>query len=198
MSRLVYQCKKCGAIYWDEKEANECEALHAKVTDVKVDYDRCNIFPSKVNITFDDGSTEQYFRRKSQVIKMDETRIIIAGSRSFHDYDYLAKSVNEILKIENLTLQDNIRIISGTANGADHLGEMFAIRNRIKLIRFPANWDEYGKAAGVIRNRQMAEFASEDSIKGILIVFWDGESKGSKNMIDEAKKRNLKIYLRNI
>lgn len=65
MSRLVYQCKKCGAIYWDEKEANECEALHANVTDVKVDYDRCNIFPSKVNITFDDGSTEQYFRRKS-------------------------------------------------------------------------------------------------------------------------------------
>ena len=52
---------------------------------------------------------------------------------------------------------------------------------------FPADWDKYGKRAGYLRNVQMAEYADA------LLAFWDGESRGTKNMIDEALSRGLKV-----
>jgi hypothetical protein len=57
------------------------------------------------------------------------------------------------------------------------------------LKRFPADWDTHGRAAGVIRNKQMAEYGD------MLIAFWDGESKGTKNMIDTSKKLGLLVYV---
>lgn len=49
------------------------------------------------------------------------------------------------------------------------------------------------KKAGPIRNEEMAKYASETY--GILIAFWDGKSRGMKNMIDTAKKHGLEIYI---
>ena len=120
----------------------------------------------------------------------DEVRIIIAGSRNFCDYNLLATSVKEYLD----TLDNsNIVIISGTARGADQLGERFANEYGIQTKRFPANWNEYGKSAGPIRNRQMAEYAAEGH--GVLFAFWDGKSRGTKNMIDLAKRYKLELHV---
>ena len=58
------------------------------------------------------------------------------------------------------------------------------------LCQFLAQWDKYGRQAGPMRNRQMAENADA------LIAYWDGESRGSKNMIEEAKKRGLKVAVK--
>lgn len=122
----------------------------------------------------------------------DEVRIIIAGSRNFCDYNLLATSVKEYLDaLDN----SNIVIISGTARGADQLGERFANEYGIQTKRFPANWNEYGKSAGPIRNRQMAEYAAEG--RGILFAFWDGCSRGTYSMIDLAKKLGLEIHIIN-
>ena len=54
---------------------------------------------------------------------------------------------------------------------------------------FPANWDLYGKKAGYLRNIEMANYALEKN--GMLFAFWDGLSKGTKHMIDIAKKCSL-------
>ena len=54
-----------------------------------------------------------------------------------------------------------------------------------KCYRFPADWDKYGKAAGYKRNGEMARNADA------LIAFWDGKSRGTKHMIDLAKKYDL-------
>lgn len=62
--------------------------------------------------------------------------------------------------------------------GADLLGKKWAILNGVPIKNFPADWDKYGKAAGPIRNAQMAEYAD------YLIAFWDGKSRGTKNMIE--------------
>lgn len=51
-----------------------------------------------------------------------------------------------------------------------------------------------GKAAGPIRNAQMAKYASEGA-KGILVAFWDGKSKGTKNMIQEARNKDLIVKI---
>lgn len=111
-------------------------------------------------------------------------KVIIAGSRTFNDYDKLKEVCNIYLK----DLKD-IEIVSGTAKGADKLGERYANEYGYKVIQFPADWDKHGKSAGYKRNDQMAKYAD------MLIAFWDGESKGTKHMLDLAKSHNLKIIL---
>lgn len=109
------------------------------------------------------------------------TKIIIAGSRTFNDYELVRKTMSALFG--NIA-PSQMEIISGHCpSGADHLGEMFAERNGIRLVLFPADWEKYGKAAGPIRNKQMSEYVSSD---GYLIAFWDGKSRGTKNMIEEA------------
>lgn len=111
-------------------------------------------------------------------------KVIIAGGRNFNDYENLCHFCNKVL-----SNQTEIEIVSGTANGADKLGEKYANDNGYPIKRFPANWDKYGKSAGYKRNAQMAEYADG------LIAFWDGKSRGTKHMIDLAKRSGLKVRI---
>ena len=117
-------------------------------------------------------------------------RIIIAGSRNFADYDLLEQT---LLNYTGLIKHDCIEIISGCARGADKLGEEFANSLNYDIVRFPADWDLYGKSAGYRRNEEMAEYASHGN--GVLFAFWDGESKGTKNMIDLANRYKLDVHV---
>lgn len=109
-------------------------------------------------------------------------KTIIAGSREATSYISLIIAVFE----SNISIST---IISGGARGADKLGEIYAKRNNIPLEIFEANWDVYGKRAGMIRNRQMAENADA------LIALWDGKSKGTQNMIKTARELNLEVFV---
>jgi len=126
-------------------------------------------------------------------------RVIIAGSRDFNNFESLEFEVIRIfkkLKAEGyFTTRNDITIVSGTAKGADKLGEKFAEKYNLKLERFPANWDKFGKSAGYKRNQHMSTFAKEDN--GVLIAFWNGSSKGTKHMIDIANKDGLKVFVVN-
>lgn len=119
------------------------------------------------------------------------TRIIIAGSRKFNDYSKMLNKLDE-LGIHLLATMDDIEIVSGHASGADTLGEKFAKAYNYPLKIFPAEWDKYSKAAGPIRNEQMAKYAAEAD-RGILVAFPIGESRGTKNMIKLAKQYGLEI-----
>lgn len=112
-------------------------------------------------------------------------KVIIAGSRNFNDYPTLEKYCDKVLS----SVADDIEIVSGTAYGADKLGERYAKEKGYKLTQFPADWEQYGKSAGVIRNKQMAEYSDA------LIAFWDKESKGTANMIKLAQSLGLKIRI---
>ena len=124
-------------------------------------------------------------------------RVIIAGSRSFNDYEFLKTNCLNIfrqLKAEGYdTKRETLEIISGTANGADKMGERFAEEFNLKVVHFPADWNKYGKRAGYIRNEQMALYAKEDN--GVLIAFWNETSKGTKHMIDLANKHRLRVFV---
>lgn len=101
-------------------------------------------------------------------------KVIIAGSRKFNNYEQL-NSICSGLAISE--------VISGMAtSGADILGANWAIDNNIPLKRFPANWELYGRQAGHKRNAQMAKYGDS------LIAFWDGESRGTNNMINLMSK----------
>lgn len=114
-------------------------------------------------------------------------KVIIAGGRDFDDYGLLKHICDHMLQNH----KEDLIIVSGCARGADTLGEQYAKDNGYLIKPFKANWDKYGKAAGHIRNSQMAEYADA------LIAFWDGSSKGTKNMIDQAYKNTLKVHVEN-
>lgn len=112
-------------------------------------------------------------------------KVIIAGTRMFADYTLLCSSCDKLLSQKGLT--HDIIIVSGTARGADKLGERYAKERGYNVELFPADWENKGRAAGYIRNADMANNADA------LIAFWDGTSHGTAHMIDIARKKNLPV-----
>ena len=114
-------------------------------------------------------------------------KVIIAGTRDFADYVLLCSFADEAL-----AGMDDIEIVSGGARGADALGERYAREHGYALKVFPAEWKKWGRAAGPIRNGQMAGYADA------LIAFWDGRSAGTRDMIRKAEDRGLRVQVRMI
>lgn len=106
-------------------------------------------------------------------------RIIIAGSRSITEKDFQAAVAKSQL------LKSATTIISGTARGADQLGETWAKEREIPIERYPADWNRYGKRAGYLRNRQMGQVSD-----GCLCI-WDGISPGTKLMMNISRENGL-------
>ena len=110
--------------------------------------------------------------------------VIIAGSRDFNDYEMVCAKCAAFFARRTPT-----SIVCGEARGADTLGRRWAEEHGIPVDSFPADWDRYGKSAGYRRNEEMARYADA------LIAFWDGKSRGTKNMIEIAQKRGLQIRI---
>ena len=108
-------------------------------------------------------------------------KLLIVGSRCIKEFD-----------LSGYVPEDTDLIISGGANGADKLGERYARERGLKVEVHAALWEQFGKSAGVIRNQEMAD------ISDAVIAFWDGESRGTKNMIENAKKANKPYVIINI
>lgn len=107
-------------------------------------------------------------------------KTIIAGGR---DYEF---NRHDILALDMLSISMPItEVVSGCAKGADTCGEQWAEQEGIPVMKFPAEWDKYGKAAGHKRNEVMAQYADA------VILFPGG--KGTANMEQNAIKYNLKI-----
>lgn len=109
-------------------------------------------------------------------------KVIIAGTRDILDYELVLRA------IENSGF-DITEIVSGKARGVDSLGEIYAALNDLPVKEFPADWNKFGKSAGFIRNKQMADYAEA------LIAVWDRESAGTKNMIDTMFKLKKPLYV---
>ena len=117
-------------------------------------------------------------------------RIVIAGCRNYTNYEEAKEYIDRC--IANIRKEHTITIISGGATGADALGEQYAKENGFKIERYPADWKKYSKSAGPRRNKTMAE------ISDFVICFWDGQSKGTKSMIEYAKKYKKPIRIKRI
>jgi hypothetical protein len=111
-------------------------------------------------------------------------KVIIAGTRDFNDYELLKQKCDFYL-----SQKQGITIISGLCTGADTLGIRYAREHEYPYIGFPADWNKYGKSAGPKRNEQMANIADA------CIVFWNGTSKGTLDMINRAKAHNIQLRI---
>jgi len=108
-------------------------------------------------------------------------RIIVAGGRDYDNRDFLFAVMDKVLR----STDHPVEIISGTARGCDALGADYAKTHNLRLVEMPAAWDYFGKAAGAERNWRMAQRATH------LVAFWDGQSRGTHQMIDAAKSYGL-------
>ena len=117
-------------------------------------------------------------------------KTIIAGHRDYQNYEEMKSVLDAYHKETPIT-----EVVSGKARGADTMGEWWAKQNNIPVQPFPAEWNKYGKAAGPIRNKQMAKYAAPD---GALVAFLAPNSVGTKNMIEQATFYKLKIKVVNI
>jgi DNA polymerase III epsilon subunit-like protein len=133
------------------------------------------------------------------------SKVIIAGSRSIKDYKLVKQLVDEIVEANKLEVS---HVISGRAYGVDRLGEQWATERGVDIDYMPADWDDvsvpnavvkynqrgvaYNAVAGHLRNEEMAK-------KGdILILIHDGESTGSLDMLNRAKKHGLTVFVKEV
>ena len=117
--------------------------------------------------------------------KDSDMKTIIAGGRTITDYSLVLSALAE-------SGFEPTEIVSGMALGVDTLAIQYATEHNLPLKEFHADWKKHNRAAGPIRNREMANYGDA------LIAIWDGESRGTKNMIEEATKRGLKVYVKRI
>ena len=117
------------------------------------------------------------------------TKILVCGSREFSDKETEIAELNKLIA----TYNGDVEIVSGHAKGADMFAEEYAIEHDIPLKSFIPDWKQYGRSAGIIRNREMIEYISDSD--NCVIAFWDGKSKGTKYTIDTAKKKGLTVIV---
>ena len=120
--------------------------------------------------------------------KLPIKRVVIAGCRDYENFEEAKRFID--ICLSNVRKENEIIIVSGGAKGADAIGEWYAKENGLGVEKYPADWEKYGRRAGPIRNKQMAE------ISDYVICFWDEKSKGTKSMIDYAKKLNKPVRIK--
>jgi hypothetical protein len=109
-------------------------------------------------------------------------RAIVCGGRDFTDSLYVSQAMEIIHATRPITL-----LIHGAARGADTLGGYWAFKRGIERKIFPAQWEEHGRAAGAIRNRQMLEEGKPE----LVIAFPGG--KGTANMVQQARAAGIAV-----
>lgn len=102
-------------------------------------------------------------------------KILISGSRTYKDLD----AVKEFVRC----LPNDTILLNGRAIGVDNVARNQAQFEGLVVLDYPAEWNKYGKSAGMIRNHVMVDLADE------VYCFWDGESRGTKDVVDYAKSK---------
>lgn len=144
------------------------------------------------------------FRKSPEDLRLYETRVIVAGSRNFDDWDLFVQGMRDYVQRDFAGRESELIFITGEAlTGADALIIRWCEQYGYPWVGFPAPWDNldapgavirhrrdgtpYNVRAGYDRNRQMAVVGTN------LIAWWDGVSGGTQDMIAQAERRNLPV-----
>ena len=115
-------------------------------------------------------------------------RILVCGDRSPKRWgieDYQQWIYDCLDKFHSLNMVDSV--VEGDAPGVDRIAGYWARKNGLTNLKFPADWEKYGTAAGPIRNKQMLDEGKPD-----LVVAFPG-GKGTANMVKLAEEAGIKV-----
>lgn len=113
-------------------------------------------------------------------------KLAIVGGRDFNDYNILTTWVDSIFYMQNTNLKF---VVSGGAKGADSLAKKYTDEHIAEYIEYPAEWNKYGKSAGFIRNQTIVDNCD------MVLAFWDGQSRGTADTIEKAKKAKKPTFI---
>jgi YspA, cpYpsA-related SLOG family len=113
-------------------------------------------------------------------------KTVIFGGREFNNYTLMKFIIEETNWYKTGLIT---HVISGGAGGADALGAKWAREQKLELSVMPAEWSKYGRAAGHLRNGLMADQAE------LAIGFWNGNSKGTLNMMTLCKNKGIPLLV---
>lgn len=118
---------------------------------------------------------------------MFNPRILVTGGRAYSNRKLVYAALD---KLYNSDYLGRMTLIEGGALGADRLAQDWANQTHIDvdLVTCEADWDNRGLSAGMERNRHMANLRPD-----ICLAFKGG--RGTQNMIDICRERNIKTYL---
>lgn len=110
--------------------------------------------------------------------------ILICGDRNYKDWSKIQDYLETLDPMHDV-------IIHGAARGADRLAGNLATALHIKVLEFPAKWNEFERAAGPIRNQQMIDEGHPD----LVVYFHDdiNSSKGTKDMVTRATRIKIPV-----
>lgn len=108
-------------------------------------------------------------------------RVLVCGGRDFTDHEYIFDKLDKIHNIIKITL-----IIEGEARGVDRIARFWAECREVPFLPVPADWEQYGKRAGPIRNSEMLKHNPD-----VVVAFPGGT--GTADMIKKAEKCNVKV-----
>lgn len=108
--------------------------------------------------------------------------VLVCGGRDFEDKDSLFSTLTALHHSQPI-----LRLVHGAAKGADSFGATWALFNGIFSAGYPAQWDKYGKRAGVLRNQEMLDRETID-----LVVACPG-GKGTADMVRRATKAGIRV-----
>lgn len=137
----------------------------------------------------ENSATAQWMNELYRQNYCEAPRVIVAGGRDFNDYEFMKAKLDELFFASDEFDADPIKIISGMAEGADTLAIRYADENEMTKILFPANWKYHRRMAGFLRNEDMLRIATH------LVVFWDGQSHGTKHIIDLAREKGIPTWV---
>ena len=115
-------------------------------------------------------------------------KLAIVGSRTFNDFDLLVKWIRPFKRYATTPIE----IMSGGAPGADSLAKKYAKSPSLfntTYTEYPAEWNKYGKSAGFIRNQIIIDNCD------MVLAFWDGQSRGTADTIEKAKKAKRPTFI---
>jgi hypothetical protein len=116
-------------------------------------------------------------------------RILVTGSRDWNQPDVIARALLDTwLENDRPNLRDVILVEGGCPTGADAMARVVAVRQKMTVESYPADWNKYGRRSGWLRNKEMVSLGAD-----VCLAFIRNESKGATMTVRLAEKAGIPV-----
>ncbi|MGW6597882.1 DUF2493 domain-containing protein [Streptomyces sp. NPDC055036] len=113
-------------------------------------------------------------------------RVLVTGSRAWTNTDRIAEALGQVIRLSGCRPHDVLLIHGACPVGADALADEFATQIGMRVQRFPADWETFGKAAGFRRNAEMVNLGAD-----VCLAFIRNKSRGASMTARMAEKAGI-------